>query len=135
MEHQLGRCKLKSLLNSSCSGPFKCIPTFQHQFNMILNHRGEECLSLTCYIGSRQAGLLMVCIVNLQSARKFKPVKVTPKKESLNKLVCWRLWQILLSHNNLFTLNRCVQTSTLSKLYCLLPLVSEWVVNQCLKNR
>ncbi len=86
------------------------------------------------WVKDKLAGLLMVCIVNLQSARKFKPVKITHKKESLNKLVCWRLWQILLSHNNLFTLNRCVQTSTLSKLYCLLPLVSEWVVNQCLKN-
>ncbi len=55
------------------------------------------------------------------------------KRESLNKLVCWRLWQILLSHYNLFTLNRCVQTSTLSKLYYLLPSVSEWVVNQCME--
>jgi hypothetical protein len=121
MKRQLGRCKLKFLLNSSCSAPFKCIPTFRHQFNMILKHRGSRAYHLHVILGQRQAGLLMVRIVNLQSARKFKPGKIMHKKESFNKVVRWRLWQFLLSHNNLFTLNRCMQTSTVSKLYYLLP--------------
>lgn len=100
-----------------------------HQFNMIFKHRGRSAYHLHIILGQGK----MVCVGNLQSARKFKPVKIMHKKESLNKLVCCRLWQILFSHNNLFTMNMCVQTSTLSKLYYLLPSVSDWVVNQCRK--
>jgi hypothetical protein len=69
---------------------------------MILKHRGSSAYHLHVILGQGQAGLLMVCIVNLQSARKFKPVKIMHKKESFNKLVCWRQWQILVSHDNLF---------------------------------
>ncbi len=61
MEHQLGRCKLKSLLNSSCSGPIQVhtnnLTSVQHDPEA---QGGAVAYHLHVILGQGQAGLLMV---------------------------------------------------------------------------